>query len=214
MEYREAGRIECVRHIIVRGAIDVLFQQSDRSTMTVTGGEAAHSVTASFIGDKMILTREETGCCNFGDTVATFGIGGIKTVVNGKLVSPSRHEKVTAKITLRDLREFTLQGAGDMVLSGLEQPDLKIELQGSGTVEGVGRVGNLEISVKGAGSVDASYLLAEHGVLRISGTGNISAAIQSDVCAEISGIGDIAVYGNPRGRRTQRLTGMGSIRYK
>ena len=109
--------------------------------------------------------------------------------------------------------EFTIQGCGNALLSSLDQSDLKIGLEGVGRIDAFGRIGNLEIAINGAGDEDAYVLLAAHGVLRIKGTGNSAAAVQSDVYAEISGIGDIAVYGNPLGRRKERVTGMGGVRY-
>ncbi len=159
----------------------------------------------------MILDHK--GMSHAGDRVTVFGKDGFQTFVNDTPVSPLRNGKSRVEITLPELSAFTLQACGDAVLSGLDCPNMEIEIRGAGTVKGIGRVGNLEVTVKGAGSVDASALLAANGTLQITGVGGIAAAVQSDVYAAISGIGNIDVYGNPLGRRNGLVTGFGNVRY-
>ncbi len=208
-KFRESRPIVWVRHIVVRGSIDVLFKQGDTPAMLDTSGGA--DIIASFVGDKMILDHK--GMSHAGDRVFMFGKGGGQTFVNGTSFSPLRNGKSRVEITLPELSAFTLQGCGDAVLSCLDCPNMEIEIQGAGTVKGIGRVGNLEVTVKGAGNVDASALLASCGILQITGVGGIAAAVQSDVYAAISGIGNITVYGNPLGRRNGQVTGFGNVRY-
>ena len=201
-----------VRHIIVKGMADLVFQQNDSPALVIEGidAKAVRAVKTSCIGDRLIIESDEWK----SDCPVIEGTGAIKTFMSDRLASsPSRREKATVDIELPGLSSFTLQGCGVAVLLGLNLPELSIGFEGDGRIDAIGCVGTLEIGLKGAGDVDATALLATHGVLRISGTGDIGAAVQSDVYAEISGIGDIAVYGNPLGCRQERVTGMGCVRY-
>ena len=212
MKHRESRHFGVVRHVIVKGAVDVLFRRSDRPELLVAGSDAGtvRSVKTSCVGDRLIIEREGMTFNYNNGSCTVIGLCTSSMYVNGRKVFPQGD--AVAGIALPELPLLTIQGGGDAALCGLEQPELRIELQGSGRIGAVGRVGNLEVSVQGSGDVEASGLLAARGDLRISGSGNIAATVHSDVCAEISGTGSIVVRGNPA-RRRERVTGLGDVRY-
>ncbi len=212
MKYRESRQFRTVRHVVVKGAIDILFQRSDRPELLVAGSDAetVRSVKTRCVGDSLIIEREGMNFSYNNGYCTIIGTCTSSMYVNGRRVFPQGD--AVAGITLPELPAFTLQGGSDAALCGLDQAEIRIVLQGSGRVGAIGRVGNLDVTVQGSGDVEASGLLAEYGELRISGFGNIAVTVDSEVCAEISGTGSIVVRGNPA-RRRERVTGMGSIRY-
>lgn len=212
MKYRESRQFGAVRHVVVKGAVYVLFRRSDRPELLIAGSDAEtiRSVKTRCVGDSLIIEREGM-TFNFNNGHCTvIGTCTSSMYINGKRVFPQGD--AVAGIALPELPALTLQGGGEAALCGLDQPELRITLQGSGRIGAVGRVGNLDVSVQGSGDVEVSGLLASHGYLRISGSGNIAATVHSDVCAEISGTGSIVVRGNPA-RRRERVTGLGDVRY-
>ncbi len=217
MKYRELRPIGCVNHIVTRGAIDVLFVQCDDNipALAVEGDNAGavRSVQTFIIGNRLVV-EGDVGNLRFIDSPP--GVPGTvtaETSVDERLLFPPRRSAAVVDIELPSISSITVRGFGIATLYYLNQPGLRIGLEGDGRIEAYGRVGDLEIAIEGTGDVDAAELLAAHGVLRIGGTGNIAAAVQSDVCSEISGVGNIVVYGNPLGCRKERVTGLGNVSY-
>jgi hypothetical protein len=211
MKCRESRQLGAVRHVVVKGAVDVLFRRSDRPELLVAGSDAGivRSVKTHYVGDRLIIEREGVSFSHNNGDCTIIGACTSSMYVNGRRIFPQGD--AVAGIALPELPVFTLQGGG-AALCGLNQPELRIDLQGYGRIGAFGRVGSLDVTIQGSGDVEASGLLAGRGDLRISGSGNIAATVHSAVCAEISGTGSIVVRGNPA-RCRERVTGLGSVRY-
>lgn len=129
----------------------------------------------------------------------------------------------------RTFRKFEMLGSGHMELNGLSQPEAKIEVAGSGTIDTEGKVGrlNLEISgsgtvqskgqsdylgveVNGSGRVQSAELIAKDAHVDISGSGKVDIAPQNSLNVDISGSGTIYLHSEPKNLETD-ISGSGSI---
>jgi len=121
----------------------------------------------------------------------------------------------------RTFRKFEMLGSGDMQLSGLSQPEAKIEVAGSGTVETDGNVRNLNLEISGSGTVESkgqtddlraevngsgkmrlADLAAKDAHVDISGSGKVDVAPQNSLNVDISGSGTITLHSEPKSVQT------------
>jgi Putative auto-transporter adhesin, head GIN domain len=129
----------------------------------------------------------------------------------------------------RTFRKFEMLGSGDMQLSGLSQPDAKIEVAGSGTVETDGNVKNLNLEISGSGTVQSkgqtddlrvnvngsgkmhlADLAAKDTHVDISGSGKVDVAPQNSLNVDVSGSGTIILHSEPKSIDTD-ISGSGKI---
>lgn len=129
----------------------------------------------------------------------------------------------------RTFQKFEMLGSGDMQLNGLSQPDAKIQVAGSGTVETDGKVDRLDLEINGSGTVQSkgqtddlhvdvngsgrvrlADLAAKDAHVEISGSGKVDVAPQNSLNVDISGSGIIYLHSEPKSLETD-ISGSGRI---
>ena len=139
--------------------------------------------------------------------------------------------KVKIKITVRDLNEASLLGAGDLHVIGLLKVDklhlritgagdvlvdelntdeLRVSISGAGDVKVAGNARYLAVSIAGSGDFMGEKLKAVQGKLSIAGAGDIKAWVTEELTASIAGAGAIDYWGNPP-KIKQSVAGVGSV---
>lgn len=138
--------------------------------------------------------------------------------------------RATFTITVKDLEEISLSGAGAIKIYGLDTKDMYINLTGAGSIEiddlqaenlGVnlssagavivaGSVEKQEVNLSGVGSYEAGDLQTDETRIILSGAGSAILWVEEDLDVKISGVGSVAYYGdNPEVH--QQITGLGSV---
>jgi hypothetical protein len=133
-------------------------------------------------------------------------------------------------LTVKDLSEVQLSGAGEMNLPALETinltlgasgagtfkideltaDELRVEISGTGTVTVGGVVDRLDINISGAGSFNGADLQANQVEVDISGLGKATVWVVDELDVEISGAGSVSYYGSPSSV-TKNTSGAGII---
>lgn len=126
-----------------------------------------------------------------------------------KSCRPSRGSKVA--ITVPDLREVEVSGAGDLDVTGLKGIRFEAEVSGAGDLTLAGSVEVFELELSGAGDVDAKKLEAQVVSAEISGAGSADVHASRRIEAEVSGAGDLTYRGDPQERDID-VSGAGSVR--
>lgn len=121
---------------------------------------------------------------------------------------PDRKSRVD--VTLPELKGFTVNGAGDVEITGARGPSLALRINGAGDMAVSGAVDALELTVSGAGDVKAGDLDAQDVEVRVSGAGDATVRAARSLEATVSGVGDITYLGDPAQKRT-RVSGVGNI---
>jgi hypothetical protein len=142
------------------------------------------------------------------------GVVGIDCRTNFRF-GKSRRLEVT--LPGRAFRTFEQRGSGDMRLAGLSQPDTKLSLEGSGSIQADGHVdrlsvrvagsgdvtatgsaGALEVDLQGSGDVRLGGLAAKSARVEIDGSGNVEIAPKDASRIDVSndGSGDFEASGN------------------
>ncbi|NVJ97303.1 MAG: DUF2807 domain-containing protein [Alphaproteobacteria bacterium] len=122
-------------------------------------------------------------------------------------------DNITVTVTMPTLEGFEVLGAVDAEMRGLKSEKLEVELKGAGAIEMEGTCGSLDIELKGAGEVDAEDLKCSDVEVDVKGVGEAKVFASESVDANVSGIGSITVYGDPKTVR-ESDSWLGKIRIK
>ena len=94
-------------------------------------------------------------------------------------------------ISIPNIERLSLSGAAETVLSNLKNDKLAIDLSGAGTIKAQGETQFLDITLSGAGALDAKDLLANTVKANVSGAGSVSLFSKEQLDATVSGVGSI-----------------------
>jgi hypothetical protein len=160
-------------------------------------------------------------------------------VEDGTLVISTRRgfvgtpvQRVTYTITVKDLQDISLSGAGAIKVHGLTTGDFSVNLSGAGSVEIdqltadnldvslssagaiviAGEVQSQSVNLSGVGSYEAGDLKTASADINLSGAGSAVVWVTNSLDVNVSGIGSVSYYGNPQ--VSQNISGLGSVNSK
>jgi hypothetical protein len=107
---------------------------------------------------------------------------------------------------------LVLSGSGDLGFDG-EAPEVSASLDGSGDCRLRGRAETVDLHLSGSGDLDAEELSVSRATLRLSGSGDLAANVDGPVDIDLSGSGDVEVFGRPRIEREAK-SGSGDVTFR
>lgn len=110
----------------------------------------------------------------------------------------------------RTFTKFGVAGSGSMNLNGIDQPDVKLAIAGSGDVTATGKAARLDASIAGSGKMHLGQLAAGDVNLHIAGSGDSEVAPSGDLSVRIAGSGKVHLLSEPRHMET-KIAGSGEI---
>ncbi len=122
------------------------------------------------------------------------------------------HDGSRLAITLpgRTFTKFGLAGTGSLNLAGIDQPELKVGIAGSGEVTAAGKASKLDVNIAGSGKMHLGQLAANDVNLKIAGSGNTEIAPSGDLNVKIAGSGKVHLMSEPKHIET-KIAGSGEI---
>lgn len=137
--------------------------------------------------------------------------------------------RATFMITVKDLEDISLSGAGAIKVFTLETDTLDINLIGAGSIEIdeltaerlevnlasagaiiiAGTVEKQDIKLTGVGSYEGGDLQSEDADIYLTGAGSAVVWVEDDLDVEITGVGSVSYFGSPD--VYQDISGIGSI---
>ena len=129
----------------------------------------------------------------------------------GTIFSSSLPLKVVA--TAPSVVHVELSGSGYVTLASLKQPELQVELNGSGDVIADGVVSSVSLTLNGSGDIDSRRLQARKAPIKLHGSGDIRALATGEAKVRLHGSGDVTVAGNPPSRDA-KVSGSGDIDFR
>src|SRR5205085_181230 len=121
--------------------------------------------------------------------------------------------KLHVSISAPDLEKFVLAGVGEATLSHIKNDRLELVASGAGELSASGETREADITLSGAGRIDARNLLAERAKATSTGVGELEVYARDQLDASTSGVGSINYYGNPKAVN-KHAGGMGEINQK
>jgi hypothetical protein len=136
-------------------------------------------------------------------------------VGDGRIVSDAAAKrnhgaKLQAVVSGVKIRKFVVNGGENLELGQLDQPDLDLHINGSGTVSGHGRVQHLNLAISGPGNAELGGLAVGDADVSIFGSGNVTLSPHGNVQLFIAGSGGLKLLTRPANLR-QTIIGSGKV---
>ncbi len=122
----------------------------------------------------------------------------------------ARSQRLTITLPGQEFRRFAVHGSANMVLAGLDQAELQIDIYGSGDVTASGRVERLDFDVAGSGQGRFGNLDAGTVDIDIAGSGDVEVAPRDSLSVDIAGSGKVTLKTEPQTIDTS-IAGSGRI---
>lgn len=151
---------------------------------------------------------EVRGDSNILPHIITRVVGSTLQITSNKTICPKRMLEV--RVLVDNVEKISASGAVDLLISGVNNNGLEIEIDGAVDIKASGKTKNLKLDVSGSGDIKAKELKAENVKAEINGAGNAVISVSKKLDVEINGAGDIAYYGNPE-EIIQDISGAGDL---
>lgn len=129
---------------------------------------------------------------------------GVASHVN---IEPTR--PIVYQISAAKLDGVAISGSALIEAFSINTDRFDVSIAGSGRVVPFGTVTDLDVTIGGSGRFEGRDLLAQHGSVNVSGSGQALVNVSDDLDASVSGSGHIGYRGEPTIRSS--LSGSGSI---
>lgn len=204
-----------LERLIHRGVADA--HSSDPGTVSADGTSERHF---AWDGDTIEIALGTTVRFKGGEgsdivvrgspnAVSRVEVRGNRLVYGGGWFGPSGHLEVT--LPGHAFRRIALAGSGKLIMENVSQPELSLQISGSGDVQAKGTVNRLAVEIAGSGDARLGDLAANELEARVSGSGKIEAAPKASADVHISGSGDVRLLTHPD-RLSTHISGSGRIR--
>lgn len=180
----ESRDVDEFSRIVIEGAMDLVIEVGGSQSVEVTtDSDYMSRVETRVKGDALYITQE-----------------------GGRWYS----KDIDIEITVRSLDGIYLEGAADIDATGIDSDRFELNINGAGDITLEGTCGTVVIEINGAGDVDAEDLKCKSVDVTINGAGDVDASASESVKAELNGVGDITIHGDPSHVRP-RIHGLGSF---
>ena len=106
-------------------------------------------------------------------------------------------EGLKITVTAPAVTKFVLNGSPSLSLAAYDQPELAIEINGSGEVSGTGKTQALSLTIAGSGDASLADLQAQNATVSLAGSGDAEISAKGAVQVEIAGSGDVTLSTKP-----------------
>lgn len=180
------------------------------TSLTISGDEnLVEMISTECRGNNLIISANH-------DNVQLDGKIDIKVITPNPLsgLNLSGMGHVIVKVTSdKDNFAADISGMGHLSMPNIETKSLKMHVSGMGKVECAGIVSFLAIDNSGMGKLNLEKLHAKDVVCNSSGMGKASIYASESLTVNVSGMGDIVYYGNPK-KVAPKVSGMGKLEYR
>jgi hypothetical protein len=171
----------------LRGSPNLVVHNGSSATLTVAGGKSRV---------RRVTTRVESGTLVVSERESSN-------------VLDLSGDDVTVTVATPHLSAVTIDGSGDVSLPELRGEPLQLRIDGSGDVDGHGRLDALDAAVDGSGDIHMGDVRIGAAKVDVSGSGDVEVDALRSLDAVVSGSGDIGYAGNPR--LTRHVSGSGDV---
>ncbi len=182
----EARPVTDVREVVLSGVGRVVVMQGRRPALIVTAED------------------------NLLPLLTTHASGERLTLSAGGSIQPRR--EIVYHLTVRDLDELVISGAGEADVTHLSTDFLRVVISGSGTVAARGYAVEQRVLLSGDGRYFGENLESRHAHVEVSGAGYAIVWVRETLDALVSGSGLIEFYGRPAVRQT--VSGSGAVLWR
>jgi Putative auto-transporter adhesin, head GIN domain len=184
----ETRQVEPFKRLEVNESVDVRVVPGDGRQVRVFAGE------------------------NVIDRVVTDSSGGVLEIGvrdRGIVIGSDPLGDARVEVQASALDGVDVDGAGDVVLDGLEAEELDLALHGAADLDASGTVDRLTATIEGAGDANLLDLRARTARVVVQGAGDAEVNVSDELDVSVEGAADVSYAGNPR--VTSEIDGAGDI---
>ena len=109
-----------------------------------------------------------------------------------------------------DALKLIMSGGAQIKLNGIQVTLLDSVLSGAGDIQVNGTADEIKLLLSGLGNFNAADLKSKKATIELSGMGDATVRVESELSVTISGAGSVNYFGNPHIQ--QKINGAGSVR--
>ena len=110
----------------------------------------------------------------------------------------------------REFRKFAIAGRSDLMLEKMNQPSVKIDIAGTGTVRAEGKIDDVAIRIAGVGHADFGKVASLTAKAELAGVGSADIAPTDTATIKIAGPSTVNLHSNPKHLDTE-IAGPGHL---
>ncbi|MGK9049967.1 GIN domain-containing protein [Neorhizobium petrolearium] len=118
--------------------------------------------------------------------------------------------RLDVKLSGPAIARWDVLGNSELALSQINQPELRVSIEGSGSSSATGIADAVNLSISGSGEAQFEGLTAKSVTVRIRGSGDAKMTAQVDADVSVYGNGNVELSGQPAMRRAE-IKGNGRI---
>ncbi len=118
--------------------------------------------------------------------------------------------RLDVKLSGPAITRWDLLGNSNLTLSQINQPELRVNIKGSGNSSATGIADTVNLSISGSGDARFEGLTAQSVTVKIRGSGDAKVTAKANADVSISGSGNVELSGQPVIRR-EEIKGSGRI---
>ncbi len=113
-------------------------------------------------------------------------------------------------LEIPEIKGAYVSGSGDIVFTDVTKELVKVEIDGSGDISGIGEAETVMAEINGSGDIHLFKLFAEKASVEINGSGDVEITASTSLDVEINGSGEVKYKGNPADVKSD-INGSGDI---
>lgn len=169
----ETRNLDKFKSVEISGAFDVVSQKSDKASVKITC-------------DSNLLPHIKTKISNGELSIAPDAPISCKNKIKIEICSSG------------ELNKIEMSGASLLVCSDISVSGFLLNLDGTSSATLSGKADEFKVNITGACSLKADDLKSKVTSISVSGTGKADVFASEKITADISGIGIVNYYGNPK----------------
>lgn len=107
------------------------------------------------------------------------------------------NQRLRVAVTAPAVKRFVVDGSPTLTIRDYDQPQLAVEINGSGDVIGHGRTLALSVAIAGSGDADLGQMQTQDASIDLSGSGDARVAPTGSARVSIAGSGDVRLLTKP-----------------
>jgi hypothetical protein len=130
-------------------------------------------------------------------TTSSGGVLGIDIRDRGIVIGGDPLGDVEVEVTASALEAVGVDGSGDVVLEGIDAPELELDLHGAADVDASGTVDRLTATIEGAGNANLLDLRVRTARIVVEGAADAELNVSDELDVTADGASDVSYSGDP-----------------
>jgi len=187
---------------------EIIVEQGETESLTIEAPRDFLRYITAEVEDGTLVIGTRRGFVGAPVQRVTFSL----TVIDLEEVSLSGAGAVKVLALATDDFFANLSGAGSIEIDNLTAEDLNVNLSSAGAIVIAGKAQSQSVNLSGVGSYEAGDLETATADVNLSGAGSAVVWVTESLDVNVSGIGSVSYYGDPV--IDQNVSGLGSVNSK